>query len=98
MSNVLLNVESKKSLRNELVATPEGRLYMAILNQALLDVIGNTDYYTKKVALDWFVKEENILRDFCLLLAEIDRDYIVEKLKEKLGIKEYEELSGYKRS
>lgn len=98
MSNVLLSVESKRSLRNELVATPEGRLYMAILNQALLDVIGNNDYYTKKVALDWFESKDNVLRDFCLLLAEIDQDYIVNVLKDKLGIKEYEELSGYKRS
>lgn len=95
MSNILVSIEAKQCLRNELVSTPEGRLYVAILNQALLDVIGNNDYATRKTALNWFQVKQNAMRDFCYLLAEVDGDYILRKIKQKVGTKKYEDLSGY---
>lgn len=95
MPNILVSLESKKSLRNELVATPEGRLFIAILTHALLDVIEKRDYHTRRAALNWFLIKHNPMRDLCLLLAEIDREYIIRTIKDKVGIKEYEKLYGH---
>lgn len=95
MPNILLSLESKKSLRNELVSTPEGRLFIAILTHALLDVIEKRDYHTRRTALNWFLVKHNPMRDFCLLLAEIDREYVIRMIKDKVGMTEYEKLYGH---
>ena len=83
MSNILVSLEAKKSLRNELAVTPEGRLYMAILTQAITDITDKSDSYTKKYALDWLEREPNPIRDLCLLLAELDKEYILRVLNDK---------------
>lgn len=89
MPNILVSLEAKKSLRNELAATPEGRLYMAILTQAISDITDKTDFHTKKYALDWLNREPNPIRDLCLLLAELDKEYILRVLTEKGYINGY---------
>lgn len=93
MSN-LIKIEGKQRLRNELVGTPEGRFYLAILNQALTDILDRADFHLRREALEWILREYNPLRDLCLLLAERNKDYIIRGIMNKVGIKHYYELAG----
>lgn len=88
----MINWENKKALINEISDTPEGRLYMAVLVQAINDVINGYTFYDRKVALDWFLIKRNPMRDFCLILANLDNEYVLKTIKDKVGITEYEDI------
>jgi hypothetical protein len=93
----MIHLENNKALINEIAITPEGRLYMAILVQAINDVVSGYGFYDRKVALDWFLLDKNPMRDLCLMIADIDNDYILKTIKDKIGMTEYEEIArGYK--
>ena len=93
-SSNMLRIEASSALRTELVNMPEGRLYMAILTQVLNDVFhSRSGFHIQRAALEWLLRKDNPMRDFALLLAEIDETYIIKKVKAKVGHQGYHELT-----
>lgn len=86
-------IEVKESLRSELILTPEGKLLMAVMIQAITEICG-TNTHSRKVSYNWIMKEKNPVADICLILSGYDRHHIENMLIQKFGHDEYYALKG----